>query len=202
MALLRCHPGPAALHGPSPHTLNPGKKSHPPHPCPLPKFNSQFHPIFFFPMASARLDEQSPLLCLPSLAHILIRSCRYPAGICLVSASTQMRLANRCVLQLHSLRRAHLRALTGLLSEQPAPAPTSSPRLTAGKGRGGQAARTCLPSLSSRISSRWLPGFSPRRWGARIEGWGSGTSEVVGETGKTVQKEGMRLPAQRCSPPL
>lgn len=86
-------------------TLSLGKKSHPPHPCPFakPKSQSFFSGcIFVFSMLSATLDEQSPLLRLPSLTHIVIRSCRYPAVICLVSALTQTRLANRCGLQLRA----------------------------------------------------------------------------------------------------
>lgn len=181
----------------------------PPHPCPLAKSNSQFLPsIFFFLLVSARLDEQSPLLCLPSLTYILIRSCGYPAVICLVSTFTQTRLANRCVLQLHSLRRAHLRALTGLLGAWLAPGagcclpPISSSRLTSGPGWGGQAARTHLLSLSNGISSQWFPGFSHRCRGVCVDGWGSGKSKPMGGTVKKVQKERMKLPAQRCSPLL
>lgn len=86
-------------------TLSLGKKSHPPHPCPFakPKSQSFFSGcIFFFSMLSATLDEQSPPLRLPSLTHVVIRSCRYPAVICLVSALVQTRLANRCGLQLQA----------------------------------------------------------------------------------------------------
>lgn len=162
MAPLRCHPVPSpnpcrsacSLPGPCPssslHIPNPGEKSHPPRPCPLAKSNSQFLPsIFFFPMISARLDEQSPLLCLPGLAHILIRSCRYPAVICLVSTFTQTRLANRCVLQLHSLRQAHLRALTGLLSARLLPPSNFQQPADTGAGLGWPGSQDS-PSLASQ----------------------------------------------------
>lgn len=192
---LHHHTNSTALLSPCPQALrsappslrlpSPRKNSHPTPAFHLAKSNSQFLPsILFFLMVSEKLDEQSPLLCLPGLAHILIRSCRYPAVICLVSTSTQTRLANRCVLQLSSLRRTHLRALTRL--PEPGspqcrllpPARFQHP-VSLGTGWGDRGARTHLPSPSSRISSQGFLGFSHQCQELYIKGWGSGKCELV-----------------------
>lgn len=186
-APLLCHPvpKPTALHPPSLRLPNPRKNSHPTPAFRLAKSNSQFLPsILFFLMVSEKLDEQSPLLCLPGLAHILIRSCRYPDVICLVSTSTQMRLANRCVLQLSSLRQTHLRALTRLPEPgspqcQLLPPARFQHPVSSGTGWGDRGARTHLPSPSSRISSQGFLGFSRQCQELYIKGWGSGKCELV-----------------------
>lgn len=111
VAPLCCHPNPAAQHAPSLatnplHNPQPGEEIPPAPSLPLCQTQESILPFwvyfFFFSMLSATLDEQSPPLRLPSLTHVVIRSCRYPAVICLVSALAQTRLANRCGLQLRA----------------------------------------------------------------------------------------------------
>lgn len=155
-------------------TLSLGKKSHPLHPCPFAKSKSQSFPsfFFFFSMLSATLDEQSPPLRLPSLTHVVIRSCRYTAVICLVSAFAQTRLANRCGLQLHSLGRAPLHAVTGL----PRAAASHFPTLADGGAAGWHMLVLSLPQCSAGwIPSQAFSGFSC------LQGRGSGRSKPRGK---------------------
>lgn len=185
---LHCHTGSTARLSPQPHCSArslPGHKPpaqpsawgrNPTHSIPAllpnPRVNPSLLFFFFFSLLSATLDEQSPPLRLPSLTHVVIRSCRYTAIICLVSAFAQTRLANRCGLQLHSLGRAPLHAVTGL----PRAAASHFPTLADGGAAGWHMLVLSLP----QCSAGWMPsqafsGFSC------LQGRGSGRSKPRGK---------------------
>lgn len=158
VAPLCCHPNPATQHAPSLatnplHNPQPGEEI-PPAPS-LPFCQTQesillFWVYFFFSMLSATLDEQSPPLRLPSLTHVVIRSCRYPAVICLVSALAQTRLANRCGLQLRA-------------------AASHFPTLADGGAAGRHTLVPSLPQCPAGCPARCLQGF-PACKGGEVAG--------------------------------
>lgn len=178
-APLGCHPNPTAQHAPSLATNplrnpQPGEEIPPTPSLPFCQIQESILPFgfFFFSMLSATLDEQSPPLRLPSLTHVVIRSCRYTAVICLVSAFAQTRLANRCGLQLHSLGRAPLHAVTGL----PRAAASHFPTLADGGAAGWHMLVLSLPQCSAGwIPSQAFSGFSC------LQGRGSGRSKPRGK---------------------
>lgn len=93
--LSLCTPPPCPLTQLFPAHPQPREETPPAPSMPFSKSSCQFL-VFLFPAVKHELHEQSPLLCLPSLAYVLIRSCRYPAVICLVSPFTQTRLGDGC----------------------------------------------------------------------------------------------------------
>lgn len=123
-----------------------------PNPRVNPSFLGVFFVVFFFFLSvlSATLDEQSPPLRLPSLTHVVIRSCRYPAVICLVSALTQTRLANRCGLQLRA-------------------AASHFPTLADGGAAGRHTLVLSLPQCPAGCPARCLQGF-PACKGGEVAG--------------------------------